>query len=291
VITPVRTIRDRRWGASLLLAVPVAFVLITFGSALVLFLIDSFHPSTGMGTSGDGFTLDNYERLLDPYLFEIMARTAMISLTVCALSLLVAYPVALYAARYAGRFGALCLIVVLASHGMSLVVRALGWISMLAEGGPANKALLALGLAARPIRLLDGNFALILGLVHGFIPLFVLTLYPILHAIDPALERAAEGLGASRLTVLLRIIVPLSMPGVVAASLLCFAVCMGIYTTTALLAGGRVTTFPILVQQQVGSVMNYPYGGAMALALLVVVLFISWAGVVWARRYAGIVNP
>ncbi|HVV95086.1 MAG TPA: ABC transporter permease [Hyphomicrobiales bacterium] len=282
--------RNRR-AAGLLLAVPVGFVLITFGSALILFLLESLHPSTGMGSSGEGFTLENYGRLLDSYFFEVLVRTALISLVVTALSLVVAYPFALYVARYAGRFGTICLVVVLASHGMSLVVRALGWISILTEGGPANQALLALGLISHPIRLLDGNFALVVGLVHGFVPLFVLILYPVLHAIDPAFERAAEGLGASRMTVIRKIIWPLSLPGVVAASLLCFAICMGVYTTTALLAGGRVTTFPILVQQQISVVMNYPFGAAMAMALLVVVMGMTWAGSACARWYAAIANP
>ena len=122
-----------------------------------------------------------------------------------------------------------------------------------------------------------------IGLVHGFVPLFVLTVLPVLQAIDPHYEEAAAGMGAGAWTVMWEVTLPLSMAGVIGGGLLVFAICMGAFTTAVLLSGGNTSTFfPILISQQVTSLINYPMGAAMAVALLLVVLIITWISI-WRR--------
>jgi len=269
----------------LLLVPPLLFLSITLGAALLIFLHNSFYASAGMGITGPDFTIANYVRLADKYYAEVMLRTVMISLAVVVFCALLGYPLALYLRR-ANQAARTVLLVVIACNAMSLVVRALGWIGILNDNGPLNQLLTLAGAIERPVHFIGGDAGIIVGLMHGFVPLFVLTLFPVLQAIDPSLEQAAAGLGAGPWAIWRKVTLPLSMPGVIAASLLTFAMCMGAYTTPALLAGGRATTFPMLVQQQVSTLMNYPMGATLALALLILVLVLTWASIWAGRMYA-----
>jgi putative spermidine/putrescine transport system permease protein len=268
----------------LLLAPPLLFLVVTLGGALAIFLRNSFYAPAGMGITGTELTAANYVRLFDIYYAEVMLRTVMISLAVVVISALLGYPLA-YHLRRAGPTARIVLLVVIACNAMSLVVRALGWIGILNDNGPINQILKLASLIESPIHFIGGDAGIIVGLVHGFVPLFVLTLLPVLNAIDPSLEQASAGLGAGPWTTWRKVTLPLSMPGVIAASLLTFAMCMGAYTTPALLAGGRATTFPMLVQQQVSTIMNYPMGAVLALALLLLVLFVTWISIGVAQPY------
>jgi len=290
-LTSGKTVIDRKQafrptliGTRLLLLPPLLFLAITLGGALVIFLRNSFYASEGMGITGTVLTIANYRRLADFYYVEVMLRTIMISLAVVIISATLGYPLAYYLRR-AGRCARVALLIVIACNAMSLVVRALGWIGILNDNGPLNQVLMFANLIERPVRFMGGDAGIIVGLVHGFVPLFVLTLLPVLHAIDPVLEQASAGLGAGPWATWRKITLPLSMPGLIAASLLTFAMCMGAYTTPALLAGGRATTFPMLIQQQVSTIMNYPMGAALALTLLLLVLLLTWASVGVTQQY------
>ena len=274
-----------RW----LLVPPVAFLLVTIGFAVISFTATSFYPGIGMGLTGDDFTLKNYQRLLDFYYLEVLGKTILVSAITTTASAVMSYPIAWCIIKKSG-WSMICFVVILASSAMSLVVRALGWIGILTDGGPVSAVRAILGIANGPLHILGTELAVIVGLVHGFIPLFVLTLMPVLAAIDPDLELAAAGLGASEWTIFRKVIIPLSLPGAIAASLVVFAMCMGAYTTPALLSGGRALTFPILIQQQIMTLMNYPMGATLALVLLALVLCIIWTGT-WLARSAAYGAP
>jgi putative spermidine/putrescine transport system permease protein len=285
VVRAPTSARRKGWDANkLLLVPPLLFLIFTLGGALFIFLRNSFYASEGMGITGTGLTLANYARLADSYYAEVMLRTIIISLTVVVITALLGYPLAQYLRR-AGRTTRVVLLVVIACNAMSLVVRALGWIGILNDNGPLNQLLMLASIIERPVQFIGGDTGIIVGLVHGFVPLFVLTLFPVLQAIDPSLEMAAAGLGAGPWAIWRKVTLPLSMPGVLAASLLTFAMCMGAYTTPALLAGGRATTFPMLIQQQISTLMNYPMGAVLALALLILVLLLTWASMAASRQY------
>jgi spermidine/putrescine transport system permease protein len=283
--TRIASARRGRGATALLLSVPVLFLAIGLGGALAVFFRNSFLTSGGMGVILPVFTLDNYRSLFDEFFISVMLNTVVIALIVVVLTVIIGYPATLYVARSRSWLARLVFLIVLASSAMNLVVRALGWIGLLTEGGPVNQALHALGLAAQPINFFSGNVAVIIGLAHGFIPLFILTVLPVLQAIDPHYEEAAAGMGAGPWAILWKITLPLSMAGVVGAALLIFAVCMGAFTTAVLLSGGNTGTFfPVLIGQQVTSLINYPLGAAMSVVLLLVVLGIVWIGIVTSHR-------
>jgi ABC-type spermidine/putrescine transport system permease subunit I len=277
---------ERKRVSTALLVVPsIIFLTFGLGGALAIFFQNSVFTSGGMGIILPVVTLDNYLALFDEFFASVILNTLLIALLVVLLTVLIGYPAALYIARHRSWSARVVFLVVLASSAMSLVVRALGWIGILTEGGPVNQALHALGLVVQPIDFFTGNVAVVIGLVHGFVPLFILTVLPVLQAIDPHYEEAAAGMGATPWAIMWVITLPLSMSGVVGAALLVFAVCMGAFTTAVLLSGGNTGIFfPVLIGQQVTSLINYPMGGAMSVVLLLVVLAIVWAGILAAHR-------
>jgi ABC-type spermidine/putrescine transport system permease subunit I len=271
---------------ALLLAPPVLFLIAGLGVAVAIFFCNSFFKSGGMGIILPRLTLDNYLDLVDEYYLSVMLNTLLISILVAVLTILIGYPSALYIARRRSWAARVFFLIILASSAMSLVARALGWIGILTPGGPLNQALHGLGVIAQPIDFFQSNVAVVVGLVHGFVPLFVLTLLPVLQAIDSHYEEAAAGMGAGPWTVMWKITLPLSATGVIGGGLLVFAICMGAFTTAVLLSGGSTSTFfPILISQQVTSLINYPMGAAMAVALLLVVLAIVWISILATRSF------
>jgi putative spermidine/putrescine transport system permease protein len=266
----------------------VLFVLATFGMATAVFVWSSFTESR---SAADGMlTLGNYRRVLgDPYNWAVLWGTTRISLIVVVLTAIISYPLALVIARNNAWWAQLFMGVVLASSTMSLVIRALGWIGLLDTKGVLNSVLIATGMIDKPLRLLGTQAGVIVGLVHGFVPLLTLTLVPILQSIDPMLEVAAAGLGARRWEQLWRITLPLSLPGLVSGSFLVFAMSMGAYTTPALLGGGRAIVFPELIQQQVHLLLDYPTGAVLSLMLLVFVLVaVSLAATLTRTKVQGV---
>jgi len=247
------------------------FILVTFGMATAVFVWDGF--SVDRLNPGAGLTLANYRHTLgDPYNWHVLISTAWISVLVVIFTALISYPLALAIARRRDWWGEVFFAVVLTSSTMSLVIRALGWIGFLDTNGVLNSVLIRTHLIAAPLRVLGTDTAVIIGLVHGFVPLLTLTLIPVLQNIDPALEAAAAGLGAQRWEQLWRITLPLSAPGLINGSFIVFAMSMGAYTTPALLGGGNTLSFPELIQQQVSLLRDFPTGAVLAITLLIFVL-------------------
>ncbi|HWU61741.1 MAG TPA: ABC transporter permease [Ensifer sp.] len=265
---------------------PILYLALSLGVAVFIFLRNSLYTSAGFGSIVATVSASNFQKLVsDSYYAEVLGETILVSFIVVVISACLSLPIALYLRHFSTARARIYLVIVVASSAMSLVVRALGWISIMNDNGPINGLLKALHLIETPIAMIGTNGAIITGLVHGFVPVFVLTLFPVTQAIDRSVEQAAEGLGASRWQTLFTVLIPLSMPGLVSASLITFAMCMGAYTTPALLAGGKAMLFPILIQQQAMVVLNYPMAATLAFVLTIIVLGITWSSLAAARYF------
>jgi putative spermidine/putrescine transport system permease protein len=174
-----------------------------------------------------------------------------------------------------------------ASSFSGSVTRLLGWQVILGDNGPVNDVLLASGLASEPVRLVNNMTGAIIGTVQVMLPFMVLILTPAIQSISVSTEEAAAGMGASWWRIWRSVTLPLSMSGVVGGSLLVFATTAGTFTTPALLGGGRTQILPIVINDQMRGVLNYPYAAALSLVLLVVVLTIAY-GTDYATRSARI---
>jgi putative spermidine/putrescine transport system permease protein len=244
---------------------------VLFVAPLIYLVIDSFRAfslTSGVG----GFTLDNYQRLLtDAYYLGVLANTFRLAALTTLLCLLLGYPLALLLRAAPVRLRGLLVIAVIAPLLVSVVVRTFGWVVILGEFGLLNRTLQALGMTGgfATATHLFNEAAVLIGLVHVFLPFMVLALYSALQKQQAQLLRAACSLGASPVRAFLLVTLPLSLPGVIAGTTTVFALAAGAYVTVAVLGGSNVMVMAMLAYQQSIGLTNWQLGGAIGVVLLV----------------------
>jgi spermidine/putrescine transport system permease protein len=235
------------------------------------------------------FGFGNYrEFFAEPLYWRTFARTAVLSIVVTALTLALAFPVALFIARAAkGRSKSLLFLLCLIPFWVSELVRTLGWMILLRETGVISTVLQRLGLASGPIELLYNDGAVVLGLVYGGLLFMVVPLVNALDSLDPSLVEAGHDLGGSRWTVLRRIVIPHAMPGIVAGSIVVFMLTVGNFATPVLLGGKNGLWFTEQIYAQFITRFNWPQGAAFGFLLLALSSLIVWAGLKLSRQPLG----
>jgi putative spermidine/putrescine transport system permease protein len=235
---------------------------------------------------GGGLTLANFQSLLtDPFFFQTLGLSLRLSFEVTAITLVLGFPLA-YLYRNVGSAARLAILfVTLLPLLTSAVVRSFGWIVLLGKQGLINQGLMAAGLTDGPIRLLFTVAGVRMALAQVQLPFMVLPLINVLEQIDPSLEPAAVSLGASRFQAVLRVTVPLAMPGVVAGAILNFALTISAFITPAMVGGGSFIVMPTLVYQSAIVTLQWSRAATTALILLVVAMTVVWAGTAVARRW------
>lgn len=258
----------RAWS---LLGPGMLWLVLFFLVPLLIMAAYSLMPRGTYGGVQPGFTLQHYRRFFDPLYLAILQRTVVWSLVCTAVCLLLGYPVAYLVAR-AGRWRAALLFLVVLPFWTSFLVRTFAMIFLLRDSGLVNTLLLRLGLIDAPLTLLYTPFAVLLGLVYGFLPFMILPIYASLEKLDPTLLEAAETLGATPLAGFRRITLPLSLPGVVAGCFLVFIPAMGSFLTSDLLGGAKQLMIGNLIQNQFGAARNWPFGSAASFVVTALVL-------------------
>ena len=253
----------------------ILFFILPFGVMAALSVL-SGNPVSNPNVS---FTWRHYIRLFDSDLyFDALGATMRIGAITTAIALLIGYPLAHLMARIHSRIGhALLLMAVIAPLLTGIVVRTFAWMTLLGDRGVINVTLQWLGLAEKPLPLMYNEFGVVIGLVHIYVPFMVLTLIGVIGRIDVTLEEAARGLGAGRFRAFLEVTLPLSLPGILAGSLLVFALAISAYVTPVLLGGNNVLTLPMLIYQQVSASFNLGFAGALGVVLLAVSLALVFA--------------
>jgi ABC-type spermidine/putrescine transport system permease subunit I len=206
----------------------------------------------------------------DGVFLKVFATTLETASIVTAATLLLGYPVALALVR-APRWAPIVLILILLPFWTSVLVRSYAWMVLLGRHGLINEALLAVGLLARPLRLLNTPLATEIAMTHILLPYMILPIANTLRQIDPALPRAAAGLGAAPWQCFRQVVLPLSMPGVAAGVLLVFVLALGFYITPAMVGGPREITLSMLIAQQVDQ-LNWAYAATLSAVLLATAL-------------------
>jgi putative spermidine/putrescine transport system permease protein len=223
----------------------------------------------------------------DPFYLEVIWTTIRIGLVTTLVALAIGYPLAHWMARIKSRTGhALLLMAVLAPMLTGIVVRTFAWMTLLSDKGVVNQTLMSLGVIGQPLKLMYTETGIVVGLVHIYVPFMVLTLTGVIGRIDERLEQAAENLGASPLRAFLEVTLPLSLPGILAGSLLVFALAISAYVTPILLGGFQIMTLPILIYQQISANFNVGFAAALGIVLLM----ISLGLVVAYNRALGLVS-
>jgi putative spermidine/putrescine transport system permease protein len=218
-------------------------------------------------------TFQNYSHnLMDPFIWQVIARTVELGLVTVLVSLVISYPAAYHLARQPRRRRGLLMMLILTPLLVGVVIRTYGWMIILADTGLINQALHSLHLPAA--KLMYNTTGVLIGLVQIYVPYMVLALLAPLQAIDPDLESAARSLGANRWRVFWRITWPLSLPGVLSGSILVFVLAISAYIIPQLLGGFVTITMPILVVQEVTDLLNWPEGSALTIIFFVAAIAI-----------------
>ncbi|MEX2503585.1 MAG: ABC transporter permease [Egicoccus sp.] len=261
---------DSRRG--LLIGLPsLAYLVVLFALPLLIVVVYSFatRSRTGLTVLG-GWNIDSYTRLFDPLVIEITWRSLWMAGLSTLLCLVVAYPFAYYLATRGPKVRGVLLVLVMIPFWSNFLVRTYAWRVLLGSDGPFLNLLGALNLP-QP-RLLFTPFAIVLGLVYGYLPFMILPLYASIERLDFSLVEAARDLYASGWQAFRRVTWPLSLPGVVAGSVLVFIPSFGQYVTPELLGGSRTTMLGSYVVRQFLSSRDWPFGSALSVAILLVML-------------------
>jgi putative spermidine/putrescine transport system permease protein len=268
----------RRRGvlAWLWLALPLLYFVALFAVPLFDLLKMGFSKPLPQRVTGGAFSLDNFAEIFsNPLYRDTLWVTLRIGATVALATLALGYPLAFFLARTRSRAKGFFLFLTLSPILISVVVRAYGWIVLLANRGLVNSALIQLGLITRPIRLIFNETGIVIATTHVLLPFMVLAILGSLQSLDPALEDAASSLGASRFKVLRDVTIPLTLPGAAAGFMLVFILGVSSFVTPILLGGQVVLTMPVLALQQFTTAFNWAFGSALTMFLLAAVLIVT----------------
>jgi putative spermidine/putrescine transport system permease protein len=230
----------------------------------------SLIESTSAGVLTDRVTADNYTAFLtDPASLELAAQSLWLSVAVTSATLVCAYPLALFLHRAPRRWQAFFFALTIAPLLVSSVVRTYGWMALLGDQGPVNDSLRALGVVAQPLRLVNGLTGVWIGLVEILMPYMTLSLLAGFGRLDRACEEAAASLGAGAVQRFVRIVFPLTLPGVALGCGLCFVLTMSSFITPKLLGGGRVFLLATEIFDLALGRLQWPMAATTAVIVLV----------------------
>jgi spermidine/putrescine transport system permease protein len=261
--------KGRGWSLGLVgLLTPVTVWLGLFFLVPLLFILAySFGTSGIYGGIKLGFNPGNYLRVFDPLYLEIVGRTLVIALLNTFLCLLLGYPLAYFIAFKGGSRKNVLILLVMIPFWTSLLLRAYAWVVILGGNGIANRALQFLGITDGPVTLIFTPQAVTMGMVYSYLPFMILPLYAALEKFDVRLKEAAQDLGASRWHAFWRVTFPMSMPGVIAGSILVFIPSAGEFVIPNLLGGARTVLVGNLIQAQFSTARDWAFGSALAVML------------------------
>ncbi len=261
--------KPRDWALALPLA---AFFALFFVAPLGLLVAISFETERQMtGTLG----LAQYAAFLtDGLNLAVLRDTLLVGAKATLLCLLFGYPLAWLSTRVAARWQAVLIFLVVLPIVTSVVVRTFAWIVILGRHGIVNEAILALGLSAQPLKLLFSETGVVIVLAQVQMPLMVLPLITTLQRIDPNLESASQALGAGAWRTFFKVTLPLSLPGIIAGTILTYTACVTAFVTQSLIGGSRLLYMPMMIFQQAMDLQNWPFAAAVSVIFMISVLLI-----------------
>jgi len=251
---------------------------------MLRFSFNSFVPGKFMV---EAVTVANYVKLAtDPYYRHVLGLTLGVSASVTILTLIVGWPIAQFLARTQSRHKGLLLLAVVLPLFVGNAVRAAGWMVAFGREGLINRLLQTIGLIDAPLQIMFTPTAVIVGIVSVNLPYVVLTLSSVIEGIDRRAEEAALSLGATPFETWRLVTLPLALPGLLAAGVLCFILSMNAYATPVLLGGPSFQMMAPVVADQVLQRANWPFGASLGFVLMLVTLGLT-AGANWlvGRRY------
>ncbi len=261
-----------------------AFIVLLLVTALAVLFMNSLYHFTGTSVQ-PVITFEAYRRFFtDPFYANVVMQEIRLAALATAICLAIGYPTAYAITKIRRPAWVIAAYILIFSPLLtSTIVRAYGWLIILARGGLVNWALGSLHLTQGPVRLIFNFTGVTVALVHVLLPFAVFPILSVLLRLDPALREAAADLGANRLQTFARVTWPLSFPGLYAGAQLTFVLAMNAYVTPQLLGGGRVQVLPVLIYQNISD-LNWPLAAVEAIVLIALVWIVLFASNLLFRR-------
>lgn len=225
-----------------------------------------------------GWTLQNYRDIADPIYFRTLVRSLELSISTTLLTLVLGFPMAYFTSRLSPRWQRVALLAIIVPFWASFVVRTYALVNLLEDGGPIDDLAQRLHLISGHLDFLYTTGSIGAGMVYTYLPLMILPIYVALERIDPEQLDAAADLGASGSSMFRRVVLPLGMPGVVAGAVIVGISATGEYVIPEILGGGKTLMLGNIVASQFLNVGNYPFGSAIAMSLLGVLVLLMILG-------------
>ncbi|GLR50811.1 ABC transporter permease [Shinella yambaruensis] len=284
----------RRAQLGLLLGPVSLFLAVFFLGPLAIMIVTSFLAPGLYGGVEWTWYPHNYGRILgfadpmfedfDPVYIAIFLRSLKIAALTVVATLLVCYPAAFCISRLSERWKNFCLFLITLPFFTSLIVRLFIWVLILRQTGLVNSVLLNTGVVARPLELIYTDGAIVLGMVYVFIPFMFMPVYASVEKLDWTLVRASLDLGAGPIRTFLRIILPLTAPGIAGGAVIVFIPALGNFVVPAILGGAKVMMLGNLIEQQFLAARNWPFGSALAMMVMSVMLVLLCVYVIVSGR-------
>ncbi|MEL0292068.1 MAG: ABC transporter permease [Alphaproteobacteria bacterium] len=274
------------WSGLKLVSPPFIYSILMLAAPLILVFLLSLWTQNYLELDRT-FTTANYKEAVSEKLYQtLMIRSLIISGIVTAVTVILAYPIAYYVAFFGGKRKSLWLLLITIPFWTSYLIRVFLWKVILGYNGVVNGSLLGLGFIEEPLSFILYNAnAVVITLAHAWAPFAILPIFVSLSRIDHSLLEAARDLGDGAIRRFFRVTLPLSMPGVVAASLIVFIPTVGDYVTPKLLGGTDGLMIANMIQIQFGKANNAPLGSALAVSAMIIVASISIAFVLINRKF------
>jgi spermidine/putrescine transport system permease protein len=225
------------------------------------------------------FTISNYVKLFNPAYFKILIHSIVLAAACTLLCLILGYPFSFIIARTQSRYKALLLLLVVIPFWTSSLIRTYAIMAILKAKGLLNFILLSLGIIDQPLHLLYSYVAILIGCVYDFLPFMILPLYANIEKLNQEYIEAAQDLGANKFTTFIKVIIPLTMPGIIAGSVLVFLPSMTMFYIPVILGGAKNLLLGNLIEHQFLVANNWPGGAAMSIVIAIIMslfIVINW---------------
>ena len=253
-----------------------AYVLMVPGFVLLLlFLMLPLCSILWPTIFSNGLSLDQYISFFqDEYYLEIFYRTLKISLIATLVCTLFGVPTAYFISRCSTKWKGLLIAISIFPLLTNSVVRSFAWINILGKNGIINTVLMSLGVIEQPISMLYTEFAVLIGTIYLFLPIMIITLVGVMDNIDNDMMEAAESLGANRITAFMKVVLPMSVPGMITGAVLVFTGSLTAYTTPQLLGGNKALVLPTLIYQRAMALNDWTGASVIAAIMIVATLIV-----------------
>ncbi|EKO3367572.1 spermidine/putrescine ABC transporter permease PotB [Vibrio fluvialis] len=223
------------------------------------------------------FTFENYARLLDPLYAKVMMHSFYMAIVATILCLIIGYPFAYIVAKMPVKWRPIMLFLVIVPFWTNSLIRTYGLKIVLGTQGILNQALMGMGLIDSPLRLMYTETAVMIGLVYILLPFMILPLYSAIEKLDGTYIEAARDLGANKLQTLTKVILPLTMPGIIGGCLLVLLPALGMFYIADLLGGAKNLLIGNVIKSQVLNARDWPFGAATSIALTIAMAIMLYA--------------